>query len=270
MCSSAADGAGTASFAVVSCPVAGLRARANPRSEMVNQEVFGRRLVVEEAGADWVLCRPEGGNASSRGWVPRRCLAPAPRYRPTHTVVKRFASLHLVDGGALVLPFGSLVEARGGHGASLAARLPGGGVGRIKPGALERPGEARADLRRFRVLARQVVGTPYLWGGKSTFGFDCSGLVQVLFGLLGVDLPRNSGEQARTGRPVRDLSRLQPLDLVFFGTGTAIDHVAIHTGNLSILHASGFVRFESLDPASDVFRADLSARFRLARRFTHL
>jgi cell wall-associated NlpC family hydrolase len=68
---------------------------------------------------------------------------------------------------------------------------------------------------------------------------------------------------------VEDLSGTLPLDLLFFGDADRIDHVGIHLGDLSMLHASGHVRIESLSGASDVFRPDLLERYRFARRLLH-
>jgi cell wall-associated NlpC family hydrolase len=90
--------------------------------------------------------------------------------------------------------------------------------------------------------------------------------VQLVFELLGIDLPRNSSEQARCGVPVRRLEDLEPFDLLFFGETAKISHVAIHLGGLDMLHASGCVAIESLDPASARFREDLRGIFRGARR----
>lgn len=84
-------------------------------------------------------------------------------------------------------------------------------------------------------LARSLVGTPYVWGGDSPQqGFDCSGLVQYVYGAAGIDLPRTSEEQARVGSAVPGLAQAQPGDLVFFagsdGTPTSPGHVGIYLG----------------------------------------
>jgi len=77
-------------------------------------------------------------------------------------------------------------------------------------------------------MAARFQGVPYVWGGESPQGFDCSGLVQYVYGKLGVALPRVAADQARSGVPVTK-DQLQPGDLVFFGT--PVDHVGIYAGN---------------------------------------
>ncbi len=87
--------------------------------------------------------------------------------------------------------------------------------------------------------AAQFVGVPYQWGGTSpTTGFDCSGLVQYVYGQLGVALPRTSQEQATVGTPVAGLAQAQPGDLVFYEPGpNGPGHVGIYIGNGKIIDA---------------------------------
>lgn len=87
-------------------------------------------------------------------------------------------------------------------------------------------------------LARKQVGAPYRYGGSSPSGFDCSGLVQYVYGKLGVNLPRKSREMARVGQQV-PVHALLPGDLVFFRINrNRVSHVGIYIGNDKFVHAT--------------------------------
>ena len=85
--------------------------------------------------------------------------------------------------------------------------------------------------------AMSLLGTPYRWGGESTEGFDCSGLVGYVYrSVLGMELPRVSRQMATTGEAV-DRAALVPGDLVFFGLRGRVTHVGIYVGEGRFLHA---------------------------------
>jgi cell wall-associated NlpC family hydrolase len=103
-------------------------------------------------------------------------------------------------------------------------------------------------------VALQYLGVPYVWGGSSPSGFDCSGLTQYCYREVGITLPRTSQSQYLAGQhiAVDRLDLLQPGDLVFFGTGgdgAAVHHVGIYSGDGNFVHApytGATVRVDSL------------------------
>lgn len=103
--------------------------------------------------------------------------------------------------------------------------------------------------------AEQYEGTPYVWGGTTPEGFDCSGFTQYVYAQLGVSLPRTSEEQATVGTPVASLADAQPGDLVFFagsdGTASSPGHVGIYLGNGEMIDAPYTGTTVQVQPVAD-------------------
>jgi gamma-D-glutamyl-L-lysine dipeptidyl-peptidase len=114
-------------------------------------------------------------------------------------------------------------------------------------------GEAKntGQKREFdflRSVANRYLHAPYLWGGKSPFGIDCSGFTQMVFKICGYKLLRDARQQATQGKAVRNLTEVKPGDLAFFkNQEEAIVHVGIVYANAQIIHASGRVRVDTLN-----------------------
>jgi hypothetical protein len=106
----------------------------------------------------------------------------------------------------------------------------------------------RREYEFLRSVAFKYLNAPYLWGGKSPFGIDCSGFSQMVFKITGYKLRRDTGQQVNQGDDIGKLEDALPGDLVFFqNEKQLISHVGILLEDQKIIHASGYVRVDLLD-----------------------
>ncbi|MDO5523618.1 MAG: C40 family peptidase [Bacteroidia bacterium] len=124
--------------------------------------------------------------------------------------------------------------------------------------------------------AGQFMGVPYVWGGTSAHGLDCSGFTKLVYFLHGILLPRDASQQALTGKLIDetgDFHNLQPGDLVYFGTRITdenprerVVHVGIYIGNERFIHASDYIQIGSFNPADSLFDEYNTNRYLRAKR----
>jgi cell wall-associated NlpC family hydrolase len=117
--------------------------------------------------------------------------------------------------------------------------------------AFQQDPEADGTVVAALSFAARQLGTPYLWGGTGTGGFDCSGLVQAAYRGAGVSLPRVAQDQFDAGPAVPAGAGVEPGDLIFFGSGPAgVDHVGLYVGGGEMIdapHTGALVRFDDSD-----------------------
>jgi hypothetical protein len=243
---------------VVEAAIAPLQAKAAASSEQVSQRLAGHRLTVLEESEPWLRVR---GDDEYEGWVHRGFVGTGHSARYERRRTSMGCVVRDPRGWSRPLPLGALVP----DDATLAS---GEAIDAVElPKRFPRDGDAvtRSALHFF-------AGTPYQWGGITPWGADCSGLVQTIFGLHGVALPRDSSQQARAGAAL-DLApdALAPADLLFFSDrpDRRITHVAISLGGLRLVHLAlgrGGYRVEDLTASTDDYVAALRGRYLFARR----
>ena len=105
----------------------------------------------------------------------------------------------------------------------------------------------KREFEYVKTIAQKYLNAPYLWGGKSPFGIDCSGFTQVVYKIAGYHLLRDAWQQSTQGKPIGKISEAKPGDLAFFlNKDGKIIHTGIFLGGDKIIHASGKVRIDTL------------------------
>ena len=247
----------TVDCAIVVAAVAPMLAEPHVSSGQVSQQLSGHVVSIVEDQGDWLLVR---GRDDYEGWMHRGYVA---RGIASPADATRLVSL------------GCVVRRRDGIQRALPLRAM------LAPGDVLESGEAihATDLRaRFPTNAEAIgrsaidlfVGTSYQWGGVTPWGADCSGLVQSVFALHGVSLPRDAWQQARIGRDAgRDILGTRPADLLFFSDrpDAHVTHVAMALEDCRIVHLAlgrGGYAVEQLDRQDD-YVLKLRSRFLFAR-----
>lgn len=260
--------------ALVRVPAAPLLAAPLISEAPVSQVVLGHPLRVLRRWERWLQCRALDGYL---GWVHRGYTRDADDdeariWTGDDSLLAVDAALLGYEGEvSLRLPWG----ARMLRAANGSVRLPDGRTGEIRGrvvAAADRASAFPGNGDAVVASALAWLGTPYLWGGVTRAGVDCSGLVQAVLGMHGVSLPRDSDQQAGCGEPREPgagFSLLRPGDLLFFAEeGARVTHVALSAGGSRIVHASlgnGGVACNDLAGGTP-FERELRGLFVFARR----
>lgn len=229
-------------YAVVNVPAAPVRRKPGHRKEMVNQLLFGESVrILKKSGNLWVKVRSL--HDGYEGWMTLTLLMETD---------KRFANTRTSCITTDILS--SIVMGEKRINVPVGSSLPFFTDGKGKLGSVEysfsghyfQRDEQQPGEELIRQLSSAWLNAPYLWGGRTPLGVDCSGFVQVIYKLMGIDLPRDAWQQAQEGEPVKKLIEAKTGDLAFFDNKEDIVHVGIILGKDQLIHASGKVRIDEL------------------------
>ncbi len=223
-----------------------MRREPSEKSEMVSQLLFGEVYEISEENRAWYKIKTEFDHYA--GWMDRKLFTPVS--------AEYYRKLEQGDFSVLSAPVARIATPGG-----LPFYITAGSTLGKKPekGIIETdvvsvrfldplPDSAFTSDQEFKDITKKFLNSPYLWGGRSLFGLDCSGFTQIVYKIKGLRLPRDASQQANTGEAVSSLKELLEGDLVFFcHNDGSVTHTGIALPPGKIIHCSGTVRIDGLD-----------------------
>lgn len=238
-------------------PIIPMRKEPSETSEQVSQVLFGELFEILEEKNNWLFIKLHFDNYL--GWISKKMVSKIENYPLKPDFGKNFSVLK--DSiGRIVLPGKKPEYIYIPGGSELLKENAGFIIGSLfftfDPVSAIHEQNSAIDITG---TALKYLNAPYLWGGRTIFGIDCSGFTQLVYKMNGLKIPRDAYQQAETGKIVHFLDDALPGDLVFFDNN---DGIIIHTGILidksTIIHASGKVKIDKIDHQG-IFDEDLNS-----------
>jgi gamma-D-glutamyl-L-lysine dipeptidyl-peptidase len=240
-----------------------LRIAPKDQSEMISQILFGQHFKVLEFKKKWVRITIYSDNYE--GWICSKQYMEIKKkdYDQLSLSIPEFSNdkiSYLVDlknSSEIAIPMGSTLP------------FFFNGLINIKGKKYKYLGEVSSknikDVIQYSMI---FLNSPYLWGGKSFLGIDCSGFTQLVFSLCGIKIPRDAYQQIKLGKKL-NFSKTKPGDLIFFiNEKDIIHHVGIALKDDKIIHASGKVRIDTLNKDGILNNGIISHRYHSTVRIT--
>ncbi|HOY14766.1 MAG TPA: C40 family peptidase [Saprospiraceae bacterium] len=233
-------------FGICAVACAPIRIKPDDTMEMVSQLLFGETIkILQKKGKNWI--KIECTNDGYIGWMDPKMLLLITEKQFIKCKQGLAYSVDLVSyliNGDVNTPvlLGTTLPAFDG----MSLQMPESKL--IFNGSAINPEVQKPSTEMMVKIAKKYLNAPYLWGGRSPFGIDCSGFTQVLFKIWGFALPRDAYQQANLGELIDFVELAQEGDLAFFDNAEGkITHVGMVLANQEIIHASGRVRIDKLD-----------------------
>lgn len=243
-------------FGICHLSVVPCRAQPSDKSEMVTQLLFGEHFTILSQDEKWAMIKIAADGYEC--WIDKKQFKPIAekefeylnRHNPCLSAQFISTVKNIATGKQQKITLGSVLPQFNEGKIILSGE---GYIFRGKPMLPESQKNAERNGKKLlgsNIIksAKMYLRAPYLWGGRSPFGIDCSGFVQVVYRLHGIQLPRDAWQQAEKGEALSFIEEAEKGDLAFFDNAEGkIIHAGIITGNNSIIHASGEVRIDTLD-----------------------
>jgi hypothetical protein len=255
-------------FGICNLSIVPCRAEASDKSEMVTQLLFGEYFEIIEHQSKWVKIRTDYDQYEC--WIDAKQyqLISEETFRDLQHTAHHLSTdlvqilLSKENDSAIPIVIGSTLPYFDAEVCNLE------GHEFFYEGSSVLPSQV-ADKHKIIEFAYSYLNAPYLWGGRSPFGIDCSGFTQAVYKLAGEKLPRDAYQQAEMGQTLSFLEEAEPGDLAFFDNDEGrIIHVGIILEKNQIIHASGKVRLDNLDHYG-IYNSDMkkySHNLRLLKR----
>ena len=271
---------GNSNFAIVNVSVTPLREKPRHSSQMVDQAIMGNTVKLLRYSDGWYLAQTHYDYV---GWINKTGLHICDSVAKSDWGKKINYTTKNLQGSIFSLPYETsqpiadmvlnnvfIGEIENKNWVSIL--LPDGRSGfakKDKMGLIDKTIKKSIKPDSILYQAYKMMGIPYLWGGNSTKGNDCSGFTQIIFKANGLQLPRDARQQALEGikiTPNEDWSNIFEGDLLFFGIENRVTHVGISLGKKDFIHQGGKVEVNSLNESSADFSSKRLESFLFVRR----